>query len=264
MAEKRVDFTVFTKPWKMPIPELGEFVSGLGFDGIELPVRQGFQVEPDTAERDLPTAAQQLSEFGVRIDDIASEPNQRVIGACAEAGVPLIRICVSIRKDEDYLSAESRVLREFDALVPLLDRFGVTVGVQNHCGRCVGSAVGLRRLIEHFDPKHFAAVWDPAHCSLAGEPPALALDILWSHLRLVNLKNAFWIRSNGPEAEVVRWKYHWTSGRHGLAPWPEVASLLKGRDYHGSVCLCAEFSDHDDVNRLTAEDLAFAKSLFCD
>src|SRR5579859_3128850 len=27
-------FTVFTKPWKMPLPELARFVRGLGFDGV--------------------------------------------------------------------------------------------------------------------------------------------------------------------------------------------------------------------------------------
>ena len=40
-------FTVFTKPWRMPIGELGAFVGGLGFSGVELPVRPGFQVEPE-------------------------------------------------------------------------------------------------------------------------------------------------------------------------------------------------------------------------
>ncbi len=262
MSAATVDFTVFTKPWKMPVPELAAFVAGMGFDGIELPVRPGFQVEPENADRDLPVAAKQLAEFGVRIDDIASVPDEKTIAGCAEAGIPLIRICVSISNDEDYLSAETRLLKEYEALVPLLDRYGVKVGLQNHCGRFVGSAIGTRRLLEPFDPKHFGAVWDPAHCALAGEPPELAVDILWPHLCLVNLKNAFWVRTNGPEAECVHWKYHWTSGRQGLASWPAVAELLKERGYAGAVCLCAEFSDHDAVDRLTVEDLEFARVLF--
>ena len=48
MTEKKITYSVFTKPWKtQPLREVGEFVAGLGFDGIELPVRPGYQVEPE-------------------------------------------------------------------------------------------------------------------------------------------------------------------------------------------------------------------------
>jgi hypothetical protein len=41
-----------------------------------------------------------------------------------------------------------------------------------------------------------------------------------------------------------------------------VIDELKVRQYRGTVCLTAEYSDHDAVNRLIAEDIAFAKSRF--
>jgi hypothetical protein len=81
---------------------------------------------------------------------------------------------------------------------------------------------------------------------------------------MVNLKNAFWRRENGPEAEYAEWKIYWTAGRQGLASWPRVAAELKRRNYSGIVCLTAEYSDERAVNRLIAEDIAFAKSLFAD
>jgi len=96
---------------------------------------------------------------------------------------------------------------------------------------------------------------------LNGEDPELAADILWSHLCMVNLKNAYWQRTNGPEAEVAQWRHYWTTGRHGLAPWPRVAAELKRRGYRGVICLTAEYSDEASVDRLIAEDIAFAKSL---
>jgi len=254
-------FTVFTKPWKMPLPELGRHVADLGFGGIELPVRPGYQVEPENVSQGLPKAAKVLEEFGVRIASVAGPTDERTIAACGEVGVPIIRICVSIGP-EGYLATEAAMRRRFDALLPALEKHGVAIGIQNHCDRCVGSAVGTRRLVEPYDPACVCAVWDAAHCALAGEPPELAADILWSHLRLVNLKNAFWRRLTGPEAEVVRWGHYWTSGRQGLASWPKVASELKARGYQGDVCLTAEYSDEESVNRLVAEDLMFARSLF--
>ena len=100
---KGVLFSVFTKPWKtLPLPRLGEFVRGLGFDGIEFPVRPGYQVGPDDVE-DLPRAARQLAEFDVKIFSVAGPTDEATIAACAEAGVPTIRVMARIGEGEGYL-----------------------------------------------------------------------------------------------------------------------------------------------------------------
>ncbi|UCH33222.1 MAG: sugar phosphate isomerase/epimerase [Armatimonadota bacterium] len=262
MSEGKVTFSVFTKPWKMPLAELGRFVKSLGFDAIELPVRPGYQVLPENVGRDLPAAATELADCGVTIASVAGPIDEPTIAACGEAGVATIRICVGVG-DEGYMAGEARLQREFDALIPVLDEHGVRIGIQNHQGRNdVCNAMGVRHLIEQYDPKHVGAVWDVGHNGLCGEEPNAAVDILWAHLCMVNFKNALWQRTNGPEAEWAEWRPYWTSGRHGLASWPRAASELSGRGYSGVVCLTAEYNDHDAVNRLIADDIAFAKSLF--
>jgi sugar phosphate isomerase/epimerase len=256
-------FSVFTKPWqKQPLEELGALISRLGFDGLELPVRPGYQVTPETVSHMLPVAARTLAQFGLRILSVAGPTDEATIAACAEAGVPIIRVMARIGADETYLQAEERLWREYDTLVPLLDKYGVTVGVQNHCARFVANGVALRRLVECYDPQHIAAVWDAAHEALDGGDVDLALDAVWSHLCMVNLKNAVWQRTNGPEAEYARWRVWWTNGRQGLAIWPDVVAQLAQRHYSGVVCLTAEYSDEESVERLIAEDMAFARSLF--
>ena len=103
---------------------------------------------------------------------------------------------------------------------------------------------------------------DAAHCALNGEIPQLALDIVWSHLCLVNFKNAYWRRANGPEALVAEHEVYWTSGRQGLSSWGTVAAELQRRGYDGPVCLTAEYSDTGAVDRLIAEDIGYARLLF--
>jgi sugar phosphate isomerase/epimerase len=257
-----VTFTVFTKPWKTPLPALGGFLKNLGFDGVELPVRPGFQVEPERVARQLPEAVRVLAECGLSIVSVAGPTDEATIAACAENGVRLIRICVDIPAGSTYLEHEARLQREFDALVPILDRYGVTVGIQNHNGRYLANAMGIRHLIERYDRKHLSAVLDPAHCALNGEIPELALDIVWSHLCMVNLKNVYRRRTNGPEAPVAAYDHYWTSGRQGLCSWLTVARELQRRDYCGPVCLTAEYSDEAAVDRLIAQDIAYARSLF--
>ena len=260
-SEPRVKFSVFTKPWKLGIPELAEFVAAFGFDGIELPVRPGYQVEPVDVARGLPRIARQLSEFGLRIFSVAAPTDEATIVACAEAGVPIIRTMVRVGPD-GYLSTEAQIRSEYDALLPLLERYGVKLGVQNHCDRFVANATGLRSLVERYPPELVGVVWDAAHEALNGMDPEMALEVVWSHLCMVNLKNAIWQRVGGPEAEVAQWRHYWTSGRHGLASWPRVAAELRKREYTGVVCLTAEYSDEAAVNRLVAEDISFARSLF--
>ena len=261
MDEKRMKFSVFTKPWRtMPLQKLASKVRQLGFDGIELPVRPGFQVEPENAERDLPAASALMAGFGLKIFSVACSTDEGTIAACAAAGVPLLRTMIAIGP-EGYLASVANTQRVFDGLLPMLERYQVTLGVQNHCGRYVQNAMGLKHLLVRYDSKRIAAVWDAAHNALNGEEPELALDIIWQHLALVNLKNAFWQRINGPEAEFAIWQPYWTSGQHGLASWPRVLAELRRRAYDGVVCLTAEYSDESSTDRAIASDLSFARKL---
>ncbi len=256
------EFSVFTKPWKDPIDALGAKIKDMGFDGIELPVRPGYQVAPEKVEKDLPVTTRALADLGLKIHSVAGTVDEPTMAACAESGIPMIRICVQIPEGANYLDFEAQQRKEWDQLVPLLDKYKVTIGVQNHCDRWVTNAMGLRTLLEGYDPAHIAAVWDPAHNALNGEPMDLALDIIESKICMVNLKNAFWKQINGPEAEYAQWRPYWTTGRNGMAPWSFVAQELKRRSWSGPLCLTAEYSDEPSVDRLAREDIAYAKQLF--
>jgi sugar phosphate isomerase/epimerase len=212
MGTARVDFTVFTKPWKMPLPELGKHVRGLGFGGVELPVRPGYQVEPAGVAKGLPAAARLLGDFGLKIGTVAGPTDERTIAACAEAGVPIIRICVAIPPGKGYLSAIADCQREWEALVPILDRHGVALGIQNHVDRNIANSAQLLHAVGRFDPRHVCVVWDAAHTALQGENADIGLDLVWSHLRVVNFKNAYWKRATG-----------WRTGRWSPPNWRSAA-----------------------------------------
>lgn len=261
-AGKPFAFSLFVKHWNdKPEEELAAFVSGLGFDGIELPIREGFRIEPEAASKSLPAFAAKLGEQGVGLFSVAAEPDESVFAACAEAGIPLIRIMVPIERD-GYKATEERTRRKLERLVPLCEKYGVKVGVQPHYGNYIHDSSGMMRLMETFSAEHIGVVWDAAHDAFAGQQPEYGLEIVWSHLAMINLKNGFFIRSNGPEAETAEWKRHYTTGRNGMAHWPRIADYAKRRDYSGVVCLTAEYTDLAGKDRYIAQDLAYAKTLF--
>ena len=105
MAFSDLKISVFTKPWKtMPLPKLAAHVKSMGTDGIELPVRPGFQVEPRNAARDLPAAVDILGDHGLQIFSIAADPVPELIAACGDAGVGILRTMPKIEHHETYLS----------------------------------------------------------------------------------------------------------------------------------------------------------------
>lgn len=255
-------YSVFTKPFKnITTEELGEKVSKLGFGAIEFPLRDGYQVEPKNAESDLPKLANTLKGYGIEIASVASSPNESVFSACAIAGINVIRIMANVDKNRKYLEWENDFIKYLEGLVPLSEKYGVTVGIQNHFGRMASGTMELRRLIEPFDTKHIAAIWDAAHSGLAGEVPEQALDIIWDKLCLINFKNAYYRQVNGPESYQVEWEPYFTLGRYGTAHYPRIAKYLKENCYSGCICLPAEYTNESLVEELVPIELKYVQSL---
>jgi sugar phosphate isomerase/epimerase len=252
-----VNFAIFVKPWKRyPLPELARHIRKLGFEWIELPVRPGFPCEPETIESTLPEAVRILNEEGVNVLNITAAlplTDEKLYNTSLKAGIHMNRVIFDRQEGENYWEAEKRARKTLDEALPLCEKYGYQIGVQNHYGRCVPvNAMGMHNLVKDY----------PAHNALEGEDPESALEMVSSHLCVVNLKNAYWQRVNGPEAETAQWKVYWTIGRHGRASWSRVADKLLQMDYAGPVCLSGEYSVEEDVDRLIVEDLAFAKECF--
>ena len=269
MASNR--FTVFTKPWPdLTLSELGKFVKGLGFDGVELPVRPGYQVEPKSIEKGLKEAVKILGDQGVFIGSVAGSTDEPTIAACGENDIPIIRVCVGVDLNIGYMESVKMIKAGYAALVPLLDRYGVSIGVQAHCGNMIASAIGTMHLIDSFDPKHVSVVHDPAHLAVDGETEEMGLDIVWSHLSLVNLKAASHRRTNRVSSLEAEWEILWTTAQHSGYSWRKMVSLLQKRGYTGDICLPAEYSKPAGGGQLMGNevipnvtyDLRYAKALF--
>lgn len=268
----RPQITVFTKPWTEPIGPLADKLAALGFDGVELAVRPGYQVEPDNVGRGLPDAVRALSAAGLATPSIASGYDEATIAACGEAGVGIIRICAPIDMTQGYVASIDAYRRTFDAVLPALERHNVAIGVQNHYGSHVGSAVGLLHMLQGYDPKRVCAVLDMAHCAVDGEPVAMAVDIVKDRINgLVNFKSAFNRRINGPEEDEAVFKVHWTTHAHGAYSWRALVQQMKAIGFFGAFCMPAEYTPAagaegrqrmgDDVLPLLRLDLAHLRGL---
>lgn len=262
--QSSIQYSVFTKPWRtLPMEQLIEKAHGFGFDGIELPIRDGFQVEPHNAAKQLPEWSRRMADYGMHIYSVASSTDEAIFAACAEAGVPVIRIMLDIDFEAGYWASERNNRMYLESLQPLCEKYGMKIGIQQHVGtHRVKTSAALYRFLEHTDPRYFGAIWDAGHDGVRGEGPIIGLDMVWSHLCMVNLKNAYYKRISESGAEQAAWQLCFTTGRDGMASWPAVTEYLRKRRYEGVVCLTAEYDDEAEVDRYIREDLAYAKSLF--
>ncbi|MEO1018391.1 MAG: TIM barrel protein, partial [Pseudomonadota bacterium] len=236
----------------------------------ELPVRPGYQVEPEAVTADLPKAARLFEANGLEISSVAGYLDEATVMACGDSGVPILRTMCRIDPKLGFTRTIEDYHRTFEGLIPALERANVTIGVQNHSGYFIGSAAGMLYLLDRYDPKHVCAVLDMAHCAVAGEPVELAVDILWSRLNgLVNFKSAYQHRVNGPEEPEAKFKIRWTSCHHAAYSWREFFNALMARGFSGTICLPTEYSDPegkpqrmgDDVMYYLREDLAYLGAL---
>jgi sugar phosphate isomerase/epimerase len=245
-------WSVFTKPWaELPGDELGRLVAGIGFAGAEIPVRDTAYVTAATAETELPKFTAQLRAEGVEPISVASDLSERVFAACAEAGVPMIRIMAELGTD-GYAAAVRRNRVMLEEAAVLVERYDVQVGVQPHHGRFVSSTLGVLQLLDGL-PERFKLVWDAAHDALAGDDPAVTLELGADRLGIVNLKNVHYLRTDDG------WKTNFVQAGDGLSDWSAVFDVLPKLGYSGPICLTGQYSDSSvPVENLLRKDLQTA------
>ncbi|MEV6271780.1 sugar phosphate isomerase/epimerase family protein [Kribbella sp. NPDC051936] len=245
-------WSVFTKPWiGLPGDELGRLVSGLGFTGAEVPVRDAAYVTAASAEAELPKFTAQLRAEGIEPISVASDLSESVFAACAEAGVPMIRIMADLGPD-GYAASVRRNRALLEQAVALTEQYDVQVGVQPHHGRYVSSTLGVLQLLDGL-PERFKLVWDAAHDALAGDHPAVTLELGADRLGIVNLKNVHYVRTDGA------WKTNFVEAEDGLSDWAAVFATLRQLRYSGPICLTGQYSDPAvPVKTRLERDLRFA------
>jgi sugar phosphate isomerase/epimerase len=262
----KTQFAVFVKPWKsLNLHNLALHVQQFGLNLIELPVRAGFAVEPQRIEQDLSGAVKLLADFGITITNVTVDlplTDERLYAACAANGITMNRVMFK-RISPSYWESEAVARRQLDAALPLAEQYGVRIGVQHHYGNSIPlNSMGLYHLVKDYDPRWVGAIWDPAHNALQGEDAQTGLELVQSHLCMVNLKNAYWRRTNPPDGSEAQWGAYFCAGPHGRTSWGEVAQGVKRVGYTGPVTFSAEYTDDTYTDHLLAADLAYARKLF--
>jgi sugar phosphate isomerase/epimerase len=157
--------------------QIAEVLSRTGFDGADITVRPGGQIEPENVKVELPKAVKTLQKAGVQlpmmvtaVTDAEDPISVTTLQVAADAGITHYRMgwlgydfTRTIQQNLDGYKGK------FEKLAKLNEKLGIHGGYQNHSGLHVGAPVwDLYELLKNCDPKYLGVQYDIRHAVTEG------------------------------------------------------------------------------------------------
>jgi sugar phosphate isomerase/epimerase len=265
---------------ELPLPEAARTIRGLGFDGVDLTVRPGGTVSPESVRKALPEAVRVLHDWGLTVPLAttalvsASDPHTReIMETAASSDIHEIKLgYVPVSEFGTYQATLERINRELDGLEKLARETKVRVILHLHSGAYLTSlSAAVWWLIKDRDPAAVGAYVDPGHMFVEGGRDGwrLGLDLLHSRIALVAIKDLIFEQVPDERLAKSRWKTRIVPLDRGAVPWPEVFQILKKANFDGWVSVHSEYQGGHSWRDLkvaevidqTRQDLAYLRKV---
>ncbi len=186
----------------LTIEEAGKVLAKNGFDGADLLVRPGGQIEPKNVKAELPQAVKTYQKLGIEIPMMVtavtdpSEPfSMESLQVAADSGIRYYRMgwlpydfTKSIQQNLDGYR------KIFEKLAKVNEKLGIHGGYQNHSGLHVGAPVwDLYELVKEVDPKYLGVQYDIRHAvTEGGYSWMLGMKRIEPWIRSICIKDFVW------------------------------------------------------------------------
>jgi len=250
-------FMMFSKSLQsMSVPEAGETVKSVGFDGIELTVRPKGHVLPKNVREALPRAVDQLREIGLDVASLVTEVHSYedrlahdVCAAAARAGALLLR--TSSQRYQPFGAIREQIeaaRREAVDLEKLGREYGVMLCIQTHSGDMLGAQGGiLDQILQGTDPRYVGVGLSPGHLVVEGGGMGWmqSIDLLKDRIGMIDAKSFGWFHETDRHTGEMIWVHKKMPLEGGNVRWRQVFDLLRqtgwDRDGQAIVSLGSEY-----------------------
>ncbi len=240
-----LDVSIFSKHLQfLDYKDVASVSKDIGFDGVELSVRNGGHVLPENVAEDLPRAVTAIKEAGLHADLIVSgikelNPLARtVLETAASQGVKSYRMGY-LRYPETGTIPEA--LEHFNGQTKELAEFNKNLGIQgchqNHNGTGVGSNVWeLWQLLKGTEQEAMGAQYDIYHAVVeGGRSWPNGVRLLEKRIANIVIKDFRWEEIDG------EWKVYKTPLGEGMVDFDRYFKILKGFGINVPVALHYEY-----------------------
>jgi sugar phosphate isomerase/epimerase len=248
-----MQMVLFTKLFRgKSIDDIASSASAIGFDGIDLLVRPGHQVEPGDPDG-IGRAVRRLRADGLTVPmattdltDPSAAGAERLLASCAQAGIGLVRLGYwKYDAGRGYAACLDAARRDLDALSRVAEKVGIRLAVQLHGETIHGSGAQTAALLAGHDPRFIGAYPDPGNQVVQDgrEDWRFTFDVLKPWLCCVGVKNGGWFPAGLSDSGQRRWASDWLGVPDGMVPWDDVVAYLVGSGYDGLL----SFHSHYEV-----------------
>ncbi len=224
---------------------LGEKVSEMGFDGIDLTVREGGHVEPTKVKTDLRKAVTEIEKAGSKvimiattIENAGNSEDVDVLSAAAQCGIKYYR-ANWFKYPEGKTLPESleKYAVQIKDLSMLNKKTGIIGCYQNHAGNLVGGSLWeVYSILGLADPQYFGAQYDIRHAMVEGANSWVnGLELIHSRIKTIVVKDYKWELING------KWQIVNVPIGEGMVDFKKFFHLLKSYHINVPVSLHCEY-----------------------
>ncbi|MCF6268463.1 MAG: sugar phosphate isomerase/epimerase [Melioribacteraceae bacterium] len=213
------------------LKEMAETAAAIGFDGVDLTVRAGGHVDPETVEDTLPKAFEACKNAGVEItmlctdiQDASLPTTEKVLKAASSLGIKHYRLGWFFYDDKKSLAANlSDIKNKLENIEAISREYGIKACYQNHEGNWFGSPVwDLGIILQQINSEWLGSQYDILNATLEGIYSwQLGLELLAPYIHTIDIKDGYWNFENGKP------KLHYTPLGNGMVDFKEFFRLTK-------------------------------------
>jgi sugar phosphate isomerase/epimerase len=226
--------------------QIAEVLSKNGFDGADITVRPGGQIEPGNVKSELPKAAKTLQKSGISlpmmvtaISDTDNPVDVTTLQVAADAGIRWYRMggiaydfSKTIQQNLDIFKGK------FERLARLNEKLGIHGGYQNHSGLHVGAPVwDLYELVKEVNPNYLGVQYDIRHAvTEGGYSWMLGMKRVEPWIRAICIKDFVW----GKDAKGA-WKHQNVMLGNGMVNFDEFLKEYKTLNISAPISIHYEY-----------------------
>ncbi len=220
----------------MNAEQVFELLCGLGYDGVELRVKEDYHVPPDEILSRVKDLEDMKTRYGLAIPVLGtylSIADRKMLIPVFEAAAILgskgVRVSLGPPLDgqQPYWTVVGEVQRQLEGLIPSIQEFGVKALFEIHFKTLISSPSLAYLLLKKFDPAYVGVIFDPGNMIVEGMGDwKVGVEVLGAYLGHVHVKNASWWKEE-------TWNWRWDDLESGMVEWEEVMRALCSVKYDG-------------------------------
>lgn len=245
--------------------DMASHVAEMGFDGIDLTVRNNGHVLPERVAEDLPKAAEAAKKAGIEISMISTDIRDvnetytgKILTTAASLGIRRYRVAgLNYSKDLDIMANLDLIKAKFTRLAEMNKKLGLYGYYLNHSGEGFGSSIwDLWLTLKDIDPKYMGSQFDINHSTIAGAFSwPVDLQLIQKYVQTTVIRDFMWDKNkNVLEAKQVPLG-------EGLVNFKKYFELVKKYDISGPICLMCDYdiagAQHGATKLTGSPDIVF-------